>query len=176
MLRTQRDHGRGRRIGGRKGFTLMEVLVAFAVISVATWILVSLFTSSLKLEKNARSMRVAADLARSRLADITTRPEAYAWPAVDTITTEAGAPLTLKKPTSENAFATPAVLPTNALAADNETDFYAGFSWDAYVKRPLAGRGFYEIIVVVSWQEAARPKQVVLTSSIPTAMIKETSS
>jgi len=175
VLRTQRDHWGGRRGRRREGFTLMEVLVAFAVISVATWIFVSLFTSSLKLENNARSMRVAADLARSRLADITTRPEAYAWPASDTITTDVGALLTLKKATSENAFATPAVLPTNALAADNETDFYAKFSWDAYVKQPAAGGGFYEIIVVVSWQEAARPKQMVLTGSIPTAMIKETS-
>lgn len=175
MLRTQRDHSGGRRRGGRDGFTLIEVLVAFAVIGVATWIILSLFTSSLKLEKNARSMRVAADLGRSRLADITTRPEAYAWPAAEAITGEAGAPLTLKESTVEASFAQPAVLPTNALAADKESKFYDKFSWEAYVKHPVTGRGYYEIIVVVRWQESNRPKELVLTGSIPTAMTKETS-
>lgn len=153
----------------------MEVLVAFAVISVATWIILSLFTSSLKLETNARSMRVAAELARSRLGDIATRPEAYDWPTADAITGEAGAPLALKELPPENSFATPGVLPVNALAARHETNFYDKFSWEAYVKRPAVGRGFYEVLVVVRWEEAERPKQVVLTGSIPTAMTKESS-
>ena len=153
----------------------MEVLVALAIISVATWIIISLFTGSLKLEKNARSMRVAADLARARLADITARPEAYVWPAADALGAEQGAPLTLKESASGDAFAQPAVLPAEPLAREREKRFYDKFSWEAYVKHPAAGRGYYEVIVVVGWQEASRPKQLVLTGSIPTAMTKETS-
>ncbi|HQH67466.1 MAG TPA: prepilin-type N-terminal cleavage/methylation domain-containing protein [Candidatus Hydrogenedentes bacterium] len=175
MLPTQRDHSGGRRRGQRGGFTLVEVLVALAVMSAATWIIISLFTSSVKLEKNARSMRVAADLARARLADITARPEAYVWPAAEAVTAEQGAPLTLKSEQEASFFAMPAVLPSNPIAANSEKNFYDNFTWEAYVTRPPAGRGYYEILVVVGWQEANRSQQLILTGSIPTAMAKEAS-
>lgn len=175
VLPIPRNHSGTRRRRGREGFTLVEVLVAFAVLGVATWIILSLFTSSLQLEKNARSMRVAADLARDRLADITARPGAYTWPAADTISAETGAPLTLKDASGTAGFATPAALPTSPLAARSEAAFYDKFAWEAFVKQPAAGRGCYELLVVVRWQEANRPQQVVLSGSIPVAMTKEAS-
>lgn len=175
VLPTHRDRPGQRRRTRREGFTLVEVLVALAVLSAATWIILSLFTNSLKLERNARSTRVAAELARDRLADILARPTAYAWPAEDAIAGETPAPLTLKEPSQAGVFALPAVLPASPLAQSAEKVFYERFSWEAIVKRPAEGGGFYEVLVVVRWEEAKRPKQVVLTGSIPVAMAKEAS-
>ncbi len=176
VLPTHRDRPGSRRRRRREGFTLVEVLVALAVVSVATWIILSLFSSSLKLERSARSTRVATDLARDRMADILARPAAYAWPEADAVTAETGAPLKLlNEPPQAGAFALPAVLPASPLAQSSEKVFYERFSWEAFVKRPAEGRGFYEVLVVVRWTEANRPQQVVLTGSIPVAMTKEAS-
>ncbi len=153
----------------------MEVLVALAVIGVATWVILSLFMSSMKLETNARSMRVAADLARDRLADIVARPEAYQWPDSESITVETGAPLILKDGDEQPDFAMPAVLPAHARAREKEARFFERFAWQAYVKRPAAGQGHYELLVSVRWEEAQRPQQLVLTGSIPIGMTKEAS-
>jgi len=69
----------------------------------------------------------------------------------------------------------PAVLPASPLARSSEQVFYERFGWEAFVKQPAEGRGFYEVLVVVRWTEANRPQQVVLTGSIPVAMTKEAS-
>ncbi len=61
------------------GFTLIELILAAAVLGVAVTIFLSLFFSSLRISDTLRNRTLAANLGESRIAAIVSAPEHFEW-------------------------------------------------------------------------------------------------
>ncbi|MFA6243450.1 MAG: prepilin-type N-terminal cleavage/methylation domain-containing protein [Candidatus Hydrogenedentales bacterium] len=62
------------------GYTLMEVIVALAVISAAAFIVIGGFTRSNLLADRSVSSSIAAAFAEEKLAELQQTPSAFSWP------------------------------------------------------------------------------------------------
>lgn len=169
MVRTwQAGSERGTRRNA--GFTLVEVLVALAVLSVATYVIIKLFTNSVTLGQQDRSQRSAYALAEGRLADLSMRPDDYVWPAADALAAgnlvEIGHKVDDPKGAIREALP-PTTLPTYRGAADREIQFYQRFSWRAFVRDQDPKDAYCEVTVVVRWQQSGREQAVCLTTEMP---------
>ena len=153
------------------GFTLIEILVALAVLSVGVTIFVSLFSSSLALSQSSRNQTVAASLAEEQVQLLLHRPAQYDWHL------ETAKPGELVEVTVPNASERyhpcdpPSVLPVEPSASMREQNLYDGFTWQAFRKTPSADAGYMEVTVVVRWIEAGRPRLFALTSAVPRSLI-----
>ena len=171
--------GNRRQFCTRRGFTLIEILVALAVVATAATILVSLFGSSLVLSRTNRSQLVAASLAEEQMESILRNSSKYVWnldgaepgqlvevvPAGPAKSEAAGA----AKP------AVPAGRPFDRLVAAplepasnaREENFYGKFRWQAYAALPQPKSKHVDVTVVVRWRDAGRDRLVAFTSSAP---------
>lgn len=170
MVQRFAEASAGRSITERRGFSLLELLVALAVISVAGTIYVSFYSSSLGLAKTARNRAVAAALAEEHLSAILRHPERFLWqkPA------EAGLdqfPIAIGEddPKAGNPVERPAAMPADEAADRNQAAMYDAFRWKAYGRLPSLSAAYYEVTVVVHWEEAGRPQLLSLTSAVPRA-------
>jgi prepilin-type N-terminal cleavage/methylation domain-containing protein len=166
---------KGRAPRRTRGFTLIEVLVAFSIISVATWILFSLFFHSLRIDKDSRSLKVAAELAREQLVDVQTNPGNYIWPKAAKLASGEAVVVTPREGGNNQGALTataPTALPAVQVAGEKEQTFYGGFKVITYAKGPAEG-GCVEITVVVRWVNAGKTKDVALTASVPRGMVEE---
>ena len=164
MTRTRSSAVRGR------GFTLIEVLVSLAVVSVAATIFVSLFTSSVTLGRSSRNQAVAASLAQEQLEAILRDPASYNW------NLDKAAPGELAEITvgddynpRRNRFALPAALPVEPRHNTREETFYDKFWWQAYARLPGPDAHHVDVTVVVRWPDKGRPRMTALTCSLPRA-------
>ena len=66
-----------------RGFTLVEVVIALAVLTVATTILISMLGRGVALGEHSRHRTAAANIGDSILAEIQARPNAYVWPSFE---------------------------------------------------------------------------------------------
>jgi len=148
-----------------RGFTLVEILVAVAVISVGATVFISIFTSALDLARTSRCKAVAASIAEEQLQAILRHPGQYrcAWDAEKPETQASIVPRGAAgdKP---RRITPPSVAPADARANQRESDFYGKFRWQAYAKAVAADSPFLEITVAVRWQESGRDKTLALTS------------
>ena len=154
-------HVRKRR--GDEGFTLVEVLVALAVLSVATFVIIQLFSKSVGLGQTDRSRRTAMVVAEERMADLAMRPGDYQWP-------EAADQLVELTPAAQEASrqaTAPATTPAYPSAADREAQFYSRFTWKAFVRYPAETPGTCEVTVVVNWEQDGKPQSASLTTLLP---------
>lgn len=165
---------RTRRAGRSRGFTLLEVLVALGVVSIAAWILVSLFTSSLYFANSSRSHRVAAGLAEEQLDRLVRLPGDFVWP--DAASLEPGKPVPLSLRGSEVAapypMAAPAAQALDQRSGRREENFYGGFSWQPFVTLPSADAPYVEVIAVVRWSLEGKDYSLALTSAVPRAQVE----
>lgn len=151
-----------------QGFTLIEVLVAFAVLGIGISVFVQLFSSSLALAKNSRSQSVAAALAEAQLQDILANPDAYRWPSASIqpgALVEMG--LVNEQVPGPHGCTVPAVMPVAQQADARERAFYERFGWQAYVRLPQPDSDHVELSVVVRWTEAGRTLSETLTTVAP---------
>jgi prepilin-type N-terminal cleavage/methylation domain-containing protein len=155
-----------------RGFTLIEILVAFAVLGIGISVFVTLFSSSLALAKNSRSQTVAVSLAEAQLHDILSNFAAYQWPAAaikpETLVEMGLAGEQVPKP---HSFSPPAVMPVGERADQRERAFYERFRWQAYVRLPHQDSDHVEVCVVVRWTEAGRDLSETLTTVAPRARL-----
>lgn len=154
-------------LGGhrRAGFTLFEMLVALAVMGVATGVIISLFTASLDLSANSRHQRIASSLAEETLHALMADPASYEWSGVT------GQELTRVSPKSGAesgtiALAPPSTLPVIPAAAARSRTAYAGFTCEVYGRLPAAKAPYIELTVVVRWTDNGRPHLVALTGAV----------
>ncbi len=161
--------GVGRR--GAAGFTLIEVLVALVVMSVATYIILSMFTMSVSLGRGDRSRRAAYSIAEARLADCAIAPSRYEWPKPDALASgelvEVKAPGDATVAPNGEMPAFPATVPTYPAAADRERRFYGQFTSSVYARSIDGAPNVYAITAVVRWTQEGRKQSVSLTTTMP---------
>ena len=71
--RTSADRLAGRQARGAAGFTLLEVMVSLAILSVSLVAILNLHSSSVRVHNHAKHLTVATLLARSKMIDIEER-------------------------------------------------------------------------------------------------------
>ena len=152
----------------RGGFTLWELLAAFAVLSVATSVFVSMFISSLDISRSARCQQTAAYLAEEEMsALLSVKPQLK----IDWGTAKPGELVPLLSMTDGTpgpwACSAPTAMPNTPASLNREKALYQGFSWRAFAARPEAETGAIEVTVVVQWKERGRDRGFALTSAVP---------
>jgi prepilin-type N-terminal cleavage/methylation domain-containing protein len=158
------------RLHGAAGFTLLEVLTALAVMSVAVYILMSMFLASLQVGEGARLQDTAAAIASEQMQALVNSPDSFAWPAFagDGAAIEV---LPAHESDEWHAPSVPDALPSVREAHDHERVFHERFGWRAYARPLVEAPAVVEVSVVVKWTHRGRPQSFVLTSAIPRAAI-----
>jgi prepilin-type N-terminal cleavage/methylation domain-containing protein len=157
-----------KRGGGSRatGFTLIEILVALAVLSVATTVILSLFSSSVSLGQRDRSQRAAYSLAEQHLSNVAINSTAYEWPDAETLSS--GELIEIPASTDDRVTSDlPTTLPTFPAANSREQNFHARFTSNLYV-RAAGVAGVCEVTAVVRWKQDGRDQSISLTTTIPT--------
>ena len=161
----------------RGGFTLIEILVAVAVLGVGATIFISLFSSSQDLAETSRSRTVATSLAERQLDAIQRDPGQYEWPSA---ALEAGTMAEVfpvgADPEAPRGFALPSTMPVDKASNAREANFMERFSWQAYARKPDVEAAHIELTVVVRWQEGGRDKSLAITSSAHGSLLAGTGS
>lgn len=154
-----------------RGFTLVEMVIALAVLTIATTILISMLGRGVALGEHSRHRTAAANIGDSILAEIQARPNAFIWPSFEDlasgelveITPSEAKPGTLGHPVSA---------PLGAEQANHQREFFDGFRWLAHGRRPTENANHLEITVSVYWTEAGRAQSLALTTAYPRALIE----
>lgn len=149
-------------VQSRKGFSLAEVVGALAILSVATYIIISMFGASRGIARDSRDATIAMDLAKAKLVELQRSPGLFEWPVL------AAGDFTEITPIGEKEapfyFGPPPTLPTNEAAGQRAIANYEGFSWRAYARLPEDGAPYAEVVVFVDWSERGRSRSFSLTS------------
>lgn len=174
MTRLPVLQGRWRTPSGMRGFTLIEMLVALAVVGVATGVMASLFTSSMNLGDKARHERIAAEIAEVQLREICLNPRFFDWNQAGA----AGLELFNITPASGADAAghpagAPRTAPPDRAAAVRAAGLYERFRWEAYGRLPRENAPYFEVTVVVRWQAAGRPRLVALTGAVERRRVED---
>lgn len=155
----------------RAGFTLMEMLVGLAVVGVAVSLFVTLYMASLDLSRTASNRAIATKLAQERLAAITSAPGAYVWQVpAEAEDTRFSIQATGEDPTKGNPVALPAAMPADPTSFRIQTDLYDRYRWEAFGKLATGG-AYYEVTVVIRYQEQGREQLIALTSALPAVAV-----
>lgn len=149
------------------GFTLMEIIVALAVIAVATTVGVSLFGYSYKASRDITDRRVAQQIAEAALDDLQRDPASYKWPAA---TAELQP---VERQDGSTNVAPPEVSVPDSLINKTIRNQYALYKTRAYVKLlDKASPNTCELTTVVSWTRAGRPHAITLTALAPKRVLE----
>lgn len=154
------------------GFTLVEVILAFTILSVALGIFVSMFLAAVRLAAECRDRTIAIELAETYLNVLGSAPNAYTWQ-----TSKKNADGLFEITGGEGASGTSSIppLPDTALASrsaqERITSLYHKFRCRTWGRLPSADAQAYEVTVSVSWYTQGRPICLTLTSSVPRMMI-----
>jgi len=160
-----------RTLRSRAGFTLVEVVVALAVLSIATTVLISMLGRGVALGDHSRHRTAAANIGDSILAEIQARPNAYVWPSFEDLVSGELVEIT---PTGANPGTAGHQVssPPGAKAAGNQDAFFGGFSWLAHGRRVGEDANHLELTVSLYWTEAGRGQSLALTTAYPRALIE----
>lgn len=155
---------------GRSGFTLLEVLVALAVIGIAVSVFTSLYVSSLDLSYTASDERLASEIASARLAEIVASPGAFRWLTTGEEDMRFPIQLTGEDPAAGNPVALPAALPAEPASYRRQEALFDRFRWEAFGKL-VPGGAYYEVTVVVRYTRDAREQLLAMTSAVPVGAV-----
>lgn len=156
-----------RRIRTSHGFTLIEVLVALAVVGVAVTVFFSLFTSSLGLAESSRNQSIAATLAEEQLVAVCQNPGKYEWG----LKTAQPGQLVLVKASGPQDQSGKFTAPSLTSISEQDKNLYDRFGWKVYAKIPSDKAAYVEVIVAVEWKEAGRDKVFTVTSTLSRALV-----
>ena len=171
---TRAEPSKPPRAARRRGFTLVEILVALGVVSIAALIAVSGYLTCLSYSSAVHSQKVAASLAEEHLTRIQRDPAAFVWPeelkqseaqpvVLQLRGVDAAAPYAAEPPSSK------ALEPR---AGRRETNFYEGFSWTPFAKLPKPDASYVEVSVVVRWNQSGRDQSLTLTTAVPLTQVE----
>lgn len=152
--------------GQRSGFTLLELMVALAVMGVAISIFVQLYTVSLDFAKTSINSRIATAVASEQLHLMQRHPERFLWnisaPGADE---RFEINLGPDDPKAGNPAQAPAIMPAELSAVAREEVRYGAFRWKAFGEL-RHNASYYEITVVVHWTESGHEKTLAMTSAV----------
>ena len=163
MRANQRLHRAG-------GFSLLEVLTALAVLSVALYIFIAMFLASLALGEGARLQDTAAAIASEQMQALVHAPGEFEWPAFP----GDGAAIEVMPALEADEWHAPPMpdtLPVVRSANERERIYHERFGWRAYARPVEESPSVIEVSVVVSWTHRGRPQSFVLTSAMPRAAL-----
>jgi len=157
----------------RRGFSLVELIVALGVISVAGTVFLSMYGSSVRLAKTARDRTVATQLAEEQMGDILRSPERYLWhvpvaPEGQRFPVTAGP----DDPKAGVPCEAPKAMPTMETPHRRESVVYDQFRWRAEGRLPDPNAAYYEVTVSIHWTDAGRPQMLSITSCVPRARVR----
>lgn len=152
---------------GNRGFSLLELIAALAVLAIAGYIGVALYTSGSGFARTARERDLARTIAREALAEVRRDPGAFDWP--ETSPDEARH-LTRGDARLQPA-AAPSALPALERAGRREQNLHAQFQWRVAVREVEDVAGVLEATAVVEWNAAGRPQSLTLTSWLQTPRV-----
>ncbi len=164
--------------GGRNapdGFTLLELLVALTVVSVAAAMFVGMFNASLGLSRSNSNVAVATELAETQLAALLRAPQDFVWTPVK------GSPdllVTANEPEPPGGYPVqaPAVTLVTKEAQQQLVKRYAQFRWAAHARLAAPDAAAYEVTVSIRWSDAQRPQTLTLTSAVARALVDKPAS
>lgn len=145
----------------RRGFTLLEMLVALTVISVAVAVFVGLFDMALTLSRNARDRSACLDIARAVLDDVARNPGDYPWPDGDGLQQAA---LPAKKKAQADP---PRVLLPGEAAKKRMEARHGRYAWRLFVQKPAPDNPLPVREVTVVVRAGGTSPAVVLTAWLP---------
>lgn len=119
-------------MGGRQGFTLLEAVVALAILGLASVAALSALSAELRTAHGARRALEAASLAQDRLATLELLPADELRPLPDSL--------------RRGRFREP----------------FAEYAWEASVREIPAEHDLYEAAVRVEWDSGSYPLHVLL--------------
>jgi prepilin-type N-terminal cleavage/methylation domain-containing protein len=161
------------------GFTILELLVALAVMSVGIWVFLSFYSSAAAMNRTSNNRSVATQIAREQLQLIQQAPQDFQWHLPEAASHDPfPIQVSAEDPKLGNPVAPPAAMPVARRALARESKLYDDYRWVAFGRVPEAAAPaegqpaapelqYYEVTVVVHWKEANRPQSVALTSSVP---------
>lgn len=153
-----------RRLQRAGGFSLLEILTALAVLSVAVYILTALFLASLSVGDDARLRDTAAAIAAEQMQALVHAPGDFEWPPF-----HEHAPVEILPALEADEWHAPPVpdaFPSTRHSHDREQIFHDRFGWRAYARVLEEAPSVVELTVVVSWTHGGRPQSFVLTSAM----------
>lgn len=176
MNRCQPLYRIGNRLGGRgarRGFTLVEILTALAIISVAGYISVSLLANAQGVALANRHRMLADELAAECVAAIQANPGLMNWPGAAALSeTAPGDIIAIQKAdASPRVFPAPSTMPTNSTSFDRTRDLYRRFDWTAHVTIPEAGASVADLTITVHWRLRGRYESVTRTTAAPAGLL-----
>lgn len=165
---TVRPSGTKRRA---RGFTLIEIIIALAVLSVATSIFISLMGRGVALGAHSRNRVAAANIASDILAEIQARPSSFVWPPFEEL--QAGGAAEITPHGADPGTTGHAVVPPAGVAEnDRQAEFFRKFQWLAYARLPHEGANHLEVIASVVWVEGGRPMSLKLNTTFPISLLE----
>jgi len=153
--------------GDRRGFTLIELIVALTVISVATTIYVKLYLTCTDLGNLVQHRELAASIAEGQLAQMVTDPGGFVWEFGEI--NEQGffrIRRTADDPRVGLQLSLPGALLPYEASYNHQKTVYEKFRWTAFGRLPDPSSGHVEIAVNVQWRLKGKVENVALTSAI----------
>ena len=150
---------------GPEGFTLLELLVALTVVSVAMAVFIGMFNAGLGLQRSNANLTVATELAESHLAAITAAPCDYLW---NSDGKSARFSVTTRDPEPAGGYPVrpPEMTLVTREAQQRLSARYGGFHWSAFAELAAPDAPAYALSVVIRWDEGGRPQALTLTSAV----------
>ncbi len=158
-----------------KGFTLIELIVALAVVSIAITVLVQLFTASLNLVQSSQNAVLASNIAFEKLNFIKSCPEKFIWKVSESANSEGVFPILTSEdePKTGNPVEVPVIAPPDWASFRKYKNVSQKFRWKAFGKPLAEDKENYEVIVTVIYRESGRIKSFISNTVIPRFQIEK---
>lgn len=157
----------------RQGFTLVELIVSLAVISVATTILLQLYMASTDLGYLAQNRDIAASIAEGHVSQLVADPGGYVW---DHANPDADGLFRIRRnaddPRAGMKTPMPEVLIPDDTSFEHQKAVYDKFRWSAFGRVPSPSSAYVEVTVDVQWTQKGKIEHVALTSVIPRSKVE----
>lgn len=157
-------------LGKRKfGFTLIELIVALAVVGIGVTVLFQLFIVSLNINQKSNNLVLATCIAQDCLGQIITTPEKFHWQIPDNVKPGEVFPIltSLDEPKMGNRVEPPKIAPPDWASFKKYQSGFDKYFWKAFGRLSTSSSEVYEVTVVVTYKERGREQNYTLTSFVP---------